>query len=357
MSAEFESGVFARQGAWHGHGTIVAGALTTKEAFEKSGLDWEGGVEKRPLFVGRFGLKPNAAPESMIENEGIPADWLGALRNPMLVPDQMAIIRVMDSAILGTVGPHYQVIQNVEMFNFLDTLTAGEDKTALWESAGSLRGGRSVWALLNLPDSEILVGKNDRLLPYLLITNAHDGTASCRVIPTTVRVVCNNTLQAAISGEFSALTVSIRHTGDIKSKIADAKLMLAQAGNQFSAFEKVANMLEATLIDKQDYQSLLETLFPDADEDATDTIKNRVEANRTQLTLAVVEEQKLLPAPNMSMWTVLNGVTRFVDHSQKVQLRKREGSEARFENSFLGRGAQMKADGAAKLIELARKVS
>ena len=358
MQADFESGVFARQGAWHGHGTIVAGALTTKEAFEKSGLDWEGGVEKRPLFTVRTAIDPNAKPESLIKVEGIPADWLNArdaLPDPMLVPDQMAIVRAMDNAILGTVGPHYQVIQNVEMFNFLDTLTAGEDKTALWESAGSLRGGRSVWALLNLPDSEILVGKNDRLLPYLLITNAHDGTASCRVIPTTVRVVCNNTLQAAISGEFSALTVSIRHTGDIKSKIADAKLMLAQAGNQFSAFEKVANMLEATLIDKQDYQSLLETLFPDADEDATDTIKNRVEANRTQLTLAVVEEQKLLPAPDMTFWTVMNGVTRFVDHSQKVQLRNRDGSEARFENSFIGRGAQMKAAGAAKLIELAKE--
>ena len=51
MSDEFESGVFSREGAWHGHGTVVAGALTTVEAFEKSGQNWPGsrGIRKNLL--------------------------------------------------------------------------------------------------------------------------------------------------------------------------------------------------------------------------------------------------------------------------------------------------------------------
>ncbi len=354
MSDEFESGVFARKQAWHGHGTVVDGALTTKEAFEKSGLDWPGGVEKRPLFTTSSPFDPNALPESVIEAAALPGER-SALAAPLLVPDQSAVIRVMDNAILGTVGRGYQVIQNVAMFDFLDTLTAGENKVAKWESAGSLRGGRRVWALLNLPDSEIIVGKDDRLLPYLLVTNAHDGSAACSVIPTTVRVVCMNTLSAAVAGQFSDLAVHIRHTGDVASKIAEAKRALAQAASMFGAFEKVANELAATLIDREDFDTLVEKLFPTPEESASGASKTRNENNRMLLAAAVVEEQKLLAAPDMSMWTVLNGFTRFVDHSQKVALRGREGSEARFENSFIGRGAKMKAQAASVLIDMARE--
>ena len=357
MPDEFETGVFARKQAWHGHGTVVEGALTTKEAFEKSGLDWPGGVEKRPLFTVAATVDPNALPESVVDvghlpnQPGVQRDFLPS---PLLVPDQSAVIRVMDNAILGTVGRGYQVIQNVAMFDFLDTLTAGDNKVAKWESAGSLRGGRHVWALLNLPDSEIIVGKDDRLLPYLLVTNAHDGSAACRVIPTTVRVVCMNTLSAAVAGQFSDLTVTIRHTGDVASKIAEAKRALAQAATMFGAFEKVANELAATLIDRDDFDTLVEKLFPTPEEDASAASKTRNDNNRMLLAAATVEEQKLLAAPDMSMWTVLNGVTRFVDHSQKVALRGREGSEARFENSFLSRGAKMKAQAASALIDMAR---
>jgi hypothetical protein len=166
-----------------------------------------------------------------------------------------------------------------------------------------------------------------------------------------------NTLMAAVAGEFRDLTVSIRHTGDVANKIAEAKLMLAQAGAMFGAFEKVANDLEATLIDRKSFEAVIEELFPTPDDEATDAAKTRVENNRMLLANAVVEEVKLLAAPDMTYWTVLNGVTRFVDHSQKVQLRGREASEARFDNSFIGRGADFKARAAEKLIELAGKAS
>ena len=355
MSHEFESGVYAREGAWHGHGTVVEGALTTLEAFTKSGLDWPGGVEKRPLFVPSSRYDLNAIPETLLEASTLP-DGRSAktLLDPIHVADQFAVIRNMDNAVLGVVGPAYQVIQNVEMFDFLDALTTGEDRVAKWASAGSLRGGRNVWALLDLPDSEIVVGKEDRLLPYLLITNAHDGSAACRVIPTTVRVVCMNTLQAAIAGEFRDLTVTIRHTGDVTNKIAEAKLMLAQAGAMFGAFEKVANELATKPVARKDFDALVEELFPTPAEDATDAVKTRMENKRELLAAAVVEERKLLAAPDMTAWTLLNGVTRFVDHAQRVQLRGRDVGEARFENSFIGTGAALKAKAAAKLIELAR---
>lgn len=335
MAHEFESGVMGHgKAAWHGLGTVVEGALTTAEAFEKSGLDWPGGVEKRRVFT--LAATEIEEPVRRIE-----------------IPDKRAVVRVMDESVLGVVGDGYQVVQNVQMFDFLDALTAGEDKQARWESAGSLRGGRHVWGLLSLPDSQIKVGQDDELLPYLLITNAHDGSSSCKVIPTTVRVVCMNTLNAAVGGRFRELTVSIRHSGDIEHKLADARLMLARAGEMFGAFAHVANELAITPATRDTFDALVEELFPTPAEDAAPATKTRVENNRLLLAQAVTEERKLLSSPDMSHWTLLNGVTRFVDHGQRVQLRGREGNEARFEHSLLARGADVKEQAARKLIELA----
>lgn len=355
MAHEFESGAFARQAAWHGHGTVVAGAMTTAESFEKSGLDWPGGVEKRALWTSAQHVDPNAAPASVLRRSLLPvredsapsaADFIterqDVLPRPIIVPNQHAVVRVMDNSILGVVGDQYQVVQNVEMFNFLDALTTGEGKVARWESAGSLRGGRQVWALLNLPDSEITVGRGDKLLPYLLVTNAHDGSAACRVIPTTVRVVCMNTLQAAVAGTFKDLTVTIRHSGDIQGKIAQAQLMLAQAGEMFTALGRLAAELDSRIVGKDTYEQVLEELFPTPEEDAAPATRTRVLNNRLLLAQAVREEVKLLPSPDMTAWTLLNGVTRYVDHAQKVQLRNREAPEARFEHSMIGRGAELK---------------
>lgn len=365
MPSEFETGAFANTPAWHGAGVVVQGFMSTAEAFTKSGLDWPGGVEKRPLFAPPVKVGLNALPESLLEASAEYAPGTQAihkmLRDPILVPDRFAVVRNMDNGVLGVVGPDYQCIQNIEMFNFLDALTTGEDKVAQWESAGALRGGRRVWALLNLVESEIIVGAGDKVLPYLLVHNAHDGSGSCKVQPVTVRVVCMNTLEAAIAGQFRELTVTIRHTGDVKNKLAAARLVLAKAGEMFGAFGRVANELAEKAVAKADFETLVDELFPlpELNEDGSPVTKaalTRVENERSLFAQAVREEVKLLPAPGegFTYWALLNGATRYADHSRKVQVgRKRDAAEARFESLMLGSGAAFKERAARRVIELA----
>lgn len=361
MPAEFETGAFSNTPAWHGAGTVVQGFMSTSAAFIQSGLDWEGGVEKRPLFMPSSRFETNTQPESLLDTMEMPLHSLAnrfrkALPELILVPDQFVVVRNMDNAPLGVVGPGYQCIQNIEMFNFLDALTTGEDKVAQWESAGSLRGGRYVWALLNLVQSEITVGKNDKILPYLLVTNAHDGTEACRVIPTTVRVVCWNTLSAAVAGQFKDLTVRIRHTGDVAQKLEQAKLALARAGEMFGAFERVANELAEKQVTKDAFDELVNMLFPEPVEDAPAAAKSRTENSRALFAMSVKEEMKLLPAPSegFTYWTLLNGVTRFADHGRKVRVGKNGNvAEARFESNMLGANDFFKKDAAARVLELA----
>src|SRR5262249_56016360 len=62
-----------------------------------------------------------------------------------------------------------------------------------WETAGVLDEGRAVWCLALLDEPVELPGDDSPTLPYLAITNRHDGTAACALRATAVRILCANT--------------------------------------------------------------------------------------------------------------------------------------------------------------------
>lgn len=127
-----------------------------------------------------------------------------------------ANVRSSDGAVLGVVSDRYQVVQNAEAFAFTDALIGGEGQVH-YETAGSLMGGRKIWLLAKLPDTEIV---GDKTEPYLCFSNTHDGSGAIRVCMTPIRVVCNNTLNIALNGAKRAW--SVRHTGDIQAKLQDS---------------------------------------------------------------------------------------------------------------------------------------
>lgn len=86
-----------------------------------------------------------------------------------------------------------------------------------YETAGSLQGGRRVWMLAHMPHEYIISG--ERISPYLLFSNTHDGTGAIKVALTPVRVVCSNTLNLALST--AKRSWSMIHTGDIKGKLQE----------------------------------------------------------------------------------------------------------------------------------------
>ena len=159
MVANVESMFYVRTTPWHGLGTRVEEALTSKDALHYSGLDWK--VEQEALMT-----------ETFHDVEGFKAN-----------------VRSDNRAVLGVVSNRYQVVQNEEAFAFTDALV-GEGVT--YETAGSLNGGRRVWLLAKLPEKYQLVG--DTVEPYVVFTNSHDGSAAIRMACTPVRVVCQNTL-------------------------------------------------------------------------------------------------------------------------------------------------------------------
>ncbi len=206
MPALVESMFSTRVTPWHGLGKIVAEAPTSEDAIHLAGLDWD--VVQQKIY----------------------------LEDGTEIKDAYANVRSSDNKPLGIVGNRYQIVQNIEAFSFTDSLLGEGVK---YETAGSLKDGKTIWLLAKLPDKYEILG--DKVDPYIVFTNTHDGTGSVKVAMTPVRVVCNNTLNMALHS--ATRTWTTRHTGDINKKLTDAQNTLQLAQNYMNEtkvlFEKL----------------------------------------------------------------------------------------------------------------------
>jgi len=209
MPACVESMFYVRKPPWHGLGTCVEEALTSGDALRESGLDWN--VFQRPILT----------------------------NDQIIIPGYKANIRDTDNRILGVVSDRYKIVQNHEAFAFVDALL-GEG--VRFETAGSLHEGRKVWMLAKLPNSYSLGG--EEIAPYLVFSNSHDGNSSIRVAMTPIRVVCQNTLNLALSN--AKRMWSTVHVGNIQDKLEIAQNTLLMAdkymgklGDEFSRLSQI----------------------------------------------------------------------------------------------------------------------
>lgn len=215
MAANFETG-FSASGItpWHGLGEIIKEAPTSEEAIKIAGLDWE--VIPRPIYdeLGR-------------ELEGYKVN-----------------VRSTDNQILGIVTNRYQIVQNREAFEFTDALLG---KGVTYETAGSLATGKRVWMLAKMEGTLLAEESID---PYLVFTNAHDGSGAVRVAITPIRVACQNTLNLALRD--ASRHWSCAHKGNIQSKLEEARYTLESADRYMKALEEEFGELKLKKVtDKQ----------------------------------------------------------------------------------------------------------
>nr|WP_295933713.1 DUF932 domain-containing protein [uncultured Dyadobacter sp.] len=210
-----------KEKAWHGLGQIVDGCLSSSEAIRHAGLDYQ--VVKTPLFTSQIH-------HELAGNITIFPDELTQIRG------YYATCRADSGKPLGVVGSCYQIIQNIDAFTFFDSIADG--KGIRYETAGALGAGERIFITAKI-DDHIIVGKNDLIEQYLFLTNSHDGSGSITVAFTPVRVVCQNTLNAAIQGLSSA--VKIRHTASATDRLAQAHQLMGLAAKTSVATEAVFN--------------------------------------------------------------------------------------------------------------------
>lgn len=227
--------------------------------------------------------------------------------------------------VLGSkLGKDYTVLQNVEVFSIVDDLLQTGNFTI--ETAGALNEGRKVFVCLKVNKSIIVNGK-DETKQFLLICNSHDGSMSIMAMFTNVRVVCANTLAAAL-GEAQD-KIRIRHTRSAKSRLEEAmRIMKAIEANTEINSENYGKMAEM-VISKEEMFNYFGNLFLDKKEIAalqsgakfTDTdIVSKRKQNQLAEVLNFATRGKgqadTLKGNNFTMWTAFNAVTGYASREK-----------------------------------------
>ena len=280
MAANVETMFYVRETPWHGLGTRVMEAPSSKEALGLAGLDWK--VVQEPVYT---------QAEELIEG-------------------YKANVRDSDRKVLGVVTNRYRIIQNEEAFGFTDALL-GEG--VRYETAGSLQGGRKVWLLARLPHEYIISG--ERISPYLVLSNAHDGSGAVRVALTPIRVVCNNTLNLALST--AKRSWSMMHTGNVQEKLEEAKDTLFRAETYMDSLGKEFDELRKKKLTDKQVMDYIEILLPMED---NTTPQQRKNISRLREDMG----RRYFDAPDLktvgkNAYRFINAVSDFATHAEPLR--------------------------------------
>jgi phage/plasmid-like protein (TIGR03299 family) len=306
MPHEFESGVFTEgKPAWHGLGVVLPNdALDSVEALQYSGLaGWD--LTKQPIYTGN--------PEDGYRQ----------------VADHFAVTRATDGRALGVVGHGYRIVQNEEAFAWCDLLLGGEGFH--YKTAGSLRSGQVTWLLaqapfqLDLPDSRVDM--------YVMLTNTHDGSGAVTACATPVRVVCMNTLRAALRG--AQATYKIRHTSGAQARLAEAQRVLGLTRGAAERVQQRAEELASTGISDSDFHAFLDALVPDPPDSRPG--QTRAENVRTDISRIYYGDRYGQQGVRGTAWGAWQAVVAYNDHGMTSRrTRTSTAAETRFERILGG---------------------
>lgn len=280
MSANVETMFSVRTAPWHGLGEVIAEAPNFETAIELAGLNW------------------NVYQTDLLTDSGLP------------IPGFKANIRDMDDKVLGVVTDRYKVVQNQEAFQFTEELLG---KGVRYETAGSLQEGKKTWILAKLPN-EYIIGE-EQISPYLVFFNSHDGSGSIRCAITPIRVVCQNTLNLALST--AKRSWSAVHTQSIANRMQEASQTLFFAEKYMTELGREIFQLQKVSLSDKKVMEYIEEFFPD---DVTATPAQR----RNTRTLREDLKHRYFDAPDLAhvgnnAYKFVNAVSDFATHAAPLR--------------------------------------
>lgn len=272
------------------------------------------------------------------------AESAGPLGSIKTFTGQKVLYRSDTQDALSVVSNRYQVVQPREVLEFYRDLTeiAGFEL----ETAGVLKGGKKFWALARTGQSSTLKG-SDVVNGYLLLATSCDGTLATTVTPTTVRVVCNNTLSVALNG--TALAVKVPHSTKFDGQAV--KQQLGISVSQWDAFMYRMRLLAERKVKKHEATDYFMRVLCEIDPG------NKFELSNVPNERVLAKVQTLyhgqgrgaeLEAAKGTAWGLLNAVTEYVDHERRAR-----NTEYRLDSAWFGQGAVIKQralDTALKLV-------
>lgn len=334
--------VLAKTGAWHGLGKVFPEQLTVEQSLAEASLGWE--VEQCPTYA-------------------LVGD--GESQQRIVVESHVTNVRSDTKEVLGVVGKDWKPVQNRRVAEFATQIADNADNVRV-ETAGSFKGGKRVWFLLDTGSVFELPGE-DINKQYVLLTNGHDGGLSFSGLGTSVRVVCKNTHGFAIGGlerdVASGKAFTIRHTGNIDARVEQCSALLKAAVQGAAKYEEIARALASRKLTSENelrrffvgvYESSF-GLIPTQPKDDVEQRRLRAATDRVASWLVNFSEGPgaSLESSKNTAWGAFNAVTAWSDHDRAVRPAKSvSAADARRESKLLGTGAAFKNKAFAQAVAL-----
>ncbi|MEA9978576.1 MULTISPECIES: DUF932 domain-containing protein [unclassified Pseudomonas] len=295
---------------WHGLGSQLSPKQPLEVWQQEAGMNWQ--IQESPV---RF-----------------MADAVGHLGTIHSFPEQKVLYRSDNKEALSVVSQRYQVVQPREILEFYRDLT--ERSGYELETAGVLKGGRKLWALARTGQSTTLKG-NDVVNGYLLLATSCDGTLATTATPTTIRVVCNNTLTIAINGASQAIKVPHSTRFDPRA----VKQQLGITVSQWDDFMYRICTLAARPVKAHEAKDYLRSVLCEVQAGNPERTGLANERALTKV-LSLYDGHGRgaeLEAAKGTAWGLLNAVTEYVDHERRAR-----NNEYRMDTAWFGQGAVIK---------------
>ena len=294
---------------WHGLGQVIPEDATIEQTAAAAGMNFT--IYRSAVEYG--------APTTE-RGTGMP------VIETITVPDRVVLYRSDTLKPLSVVSTKFQEVQPLAALEFFRSMV--EAGGYQMETAGTMRGGARLFAMVKVAKAFELAG-GDQVETRLLFATACDGTMATHVKPTTVRVVCRNTLNLAMARGDS---ITVRHNTRFDPELAKARLRAIDA--RFDAFARTAERLAAMQMTSVKCRTFLADLLPQPDKGAVEDTRG------FKAILALFDGQGMgaeLASARGTMWGVLNAVTEYVDHGARAR-----STEARQESALFGAGESLK---------------
>lgn len=314
---EFVNGVaqmaYAGETPWHGLGVQVSNDLTPAQMQQKAGLDWT--VQEVESYID--------------------------FNDTKLPTGQKSLVRSTDGKVLTNVGKGWNPVQNSEAFEFFSEYVLAGDMEM--HTAGSLKGGKNVFALAKVKESFTILGE-DQVDSYLLFSNPHEYGKAIDVRFTPVRVVCNNTLTFSLNMQ-SKNAVKMNHRSVFNPDMVKEQMGIAH--EKFAQYKDMAEFLSTKRFSVESLMNYYSEVFPythrssEAPTTMDDLSKNARDA------YAVLETQPGAGFGEGTWWQALNSVTYLTDHQMG------RNAETRMQSAWFGQNQARKLVAVNKAVEYA----
>lgn len=309
---EFKNGVASmftvKESAWHKHGHLLVAAPSYDEAIALGQLGYT--VKKLPTTI----EIPHVYPDGTVDSYQVPSK------------KAFVTIRTDTNQELGSVGPDYEPVQNLDAFRIVQPLL--DQGVMTLETGGVLRDGADAWLMGKWdltkfgPITREVFG--DEVVPYALLATNHSGKRGVLVQKTNIRVVCANTLSFAESANEQRIIV--RHQGDALDRLVEAaEGLFLNFVEEYEVLSQQYKFMKETKLTQEQFDALC--VAPIATDPRTkkgwnpearmaDAVISRYEAKVQELNRLWTDGDG--HKADNSAWEAYNGVVQALDHNEDL---------------------------------------